>query len=69
MPKKGEKARKIASLKAGKGVRAPKKYWERISEETAEEYPKLSPERRARITGARWKKISRKEKIKIIKKF
>lgn len=69
MPKKGEKHRKIALLKAGKGVKAPKRYWDIMAKETKREYPGLSARRRAEVVGARWKRISREKKIEKIMKY
>ena len=69
MPIKGEKQRKIKQLEAGKGVRAPKKYWHKIARETKEEYPNLGQKRVAMIAGKRWSNISMSEKIRIVKKW
>ena len=69
MPKRGEKARKIALLKAGKGVKAPKGYWDIMAKEAKKEYPHLSARRRAEVVGARWRGISRAKKIEKIKKY
>ncbi len=69
MSKYGEKARKIKQLKAGEGVRAPKKYWDKIQKEMRKEYPKVSKKRLGAITGKRWINISTKKKIEIVKKW
>ncbi len=70
MPKAGETQRKIRQLKSGEGVKAPYAYWHGVLiPETKKEYPELPPERQAAIAGARWRNISKPEKIKIVKKW
>ena len=69
MPKRGEKAKKIKQLKAGEGVRAPRKYWQKIQKEMKSEYPKVSKKRLGALTGKRWNNISTKKKIEIVKNW
>lgn len=71
MPKKGEKARKIKALKAGKGVKAPKSWWDEIMSALGREkkYKGFSKPRLQRIAGGIWRKEPKATKIKIIREY
>jgi len=71
MPIRGEKARKIRQLKAGKGVRPPKWWWTKWRRRIGQtkKYRELSQERKSQIVGGIWSKYSTKTKINIVKKY
>lgn len=68
MPKKGEKARKIKKLRAGEGVRPPKRWWDEIVSALKGEH-KYTKKQIPRIAGGLWAKKPKAAKIKLIKKF
>lgn len=68
MPKKGEKHRKIKALMSGKGVRPPKRWFNKLKAKTMKSYG-YGAKRSSRIVGGIWSGASRGTKIKIIKKY
>lgn len=69
MPKKGEKARKLSALSRGKGVRPPKKWFNKMHKIVMKQYPNLSMKRHMQIVGGVWAKASTATKKKIVKKY
>lgn len=69
MPKRGEKSRKIKLLKQGKGVRAPKKFWDKLYRIISKNYPHRSAKSRKAIVGGIWRDYSIKDKIEIVQKY
>lgn len=69
MPKKGEKARKLAALARGKGVRPPKKWFTVMKRHISEEYPNLGKKRQGRIIGGIWARMSTASKKEIVRKY
>lgn len=69
MPILGEKSRKINLLKQGKGVRAPKKFWDRLYKIISNTYPNKSTTSKRAIVGGIWNNYSITDKIEIIKKY
>jgi hypothetical protein len=69
MPIRGEKARKIRALRAGRGVRPPKRFWSKMLKRVKKQYPKVSKKRRATIVGGIWSRYKTSSKIRIVKKY
>lgn len=69
MPKKGERARKLAALSRGKGVRPPKKWFNLMHKHMIKEYPERSMKAHQKIVGGIWSKMSTSNKKKIVKKY
>lgn len=69
MPIKGEKQRKLKAIKAGRSVRAPAKWWDKMRREIKKQYPTYGLKRRNTIIGGIWKKYSPSTKIEMIKKY
>ena len=68
MPKRGEKARKLKALSKGKGVRPPKKWFDKVKKSTTKQYPGYGKKRIGQIVGGIWSKSSVLTKKKIVKK-
>jgi len=69
MPVRGEKARKIRALRAGRGVRPPKRFWTKMMRRVKKQYPRASKKRRARIVGGIWARYGIPSKIRIVRKY
>lgn len=54
MPKKGEKARKLAALARGKGVKPPKAWFNKLKRSTSKQYPTYGAKRTGAIIGGIW---------------
>ena len=68
MPRKGEKARKLKALSKGKGVRPPKKWWQKLYRKTKKQYG-YGKARTAQIVGVIWSKATTSTKKKIVRKY
>lgn len=69
MPKKGERARKLAALSRGKGVRPPKSWFKMMEKLSKKEYKSYGQKRIGQIVGGIWSKMSIKSKKSIVKKY
>lgn len=69
MPRKGEKLRKLRALSKGKGVRPPKKWWDKIRKGVSKQYPGFPKKRVAQVVGGIWSHSSIATKKKIVKKY
>lgn len=69
MPKQGEKARKLAALSRGKGVKPPKSWFNKLKRSSEKQYPGYSKKRIGQIVGGIWSRMSIKSKKSIVKKY
>lgn len=69
MPKRGERARKLAALSRGKGVKPPKAWFNKLKKEMRHEYTGYGEYRIGRIIGGIWSRMSTANKKKIVKKY
>ena len=69
MPKKGEKARKLAALSHGKGVKPPKKWWDIVKRSASKQYPGFGQKRLGQVVGGIWSRMSTASKKKIVIKY
>lgn len=69
MPKYGEKKRKLSALKRGKGVRPPKKWFDKLKRTTSKQYPGYGKKRVGKIVGGIWSKMSEASKARVVKKY
>lgn len=69
MPKQGEKKRKLSALSRGKGVRPPKRWFDKIKRRTAKEYKSFGQKRLGQVVGGIWSRMSTASKKNIIRKY
>ncbi len=68
MPKRGEKARKLAALSHGHGVRPPKVWFNKLQKSVTKQYG-YGQARTGQIIGGIWARMSTANKKKIVKKY
>lgn len=69
MPKKGEKARKLAALARGKGVKPPKSWFTQMKKSTSKQYPSFGSKKQGAIIGGIWARMSTESKKEIVRKY
>ena len=69
MPIKGERTRKIRAIRAGRGVRPPKGWFDMMRPVIRKEYPGKTPKKINKIIGGIWQNYSTPSKIEIVKGF
>jgi len=67
--KKTERARKVASIKKGRKVKAPKLWWDKMYIQIKKEYPDYSDVRIRAVIGGIWKKYPIFTKINIVNEY
>ena len=69
MPKKGERARKLSALSRGKGVKPPKKWFDKLKTSASKKYPAFGQKRLGQVVGGIWSRMSIKSKKKIVREY